>query len=44
MTTNYIPAPEIFLVAAIASLLIFALVPILSKLTGVNQGCEAEEK
>jgi MFS family permease len=34
MTTSYIPAPEIFLTAALASLLIFALVPVLSKLTG----------
>lgn len=33
MTTSYIPAPEIFLTAALASLLIFALVPVLSKLT-----------
>ena len=30
MTTAYIPAPEIFLVAAIASCLIFALIPLLT--------------
>lgn len=31
MTTEYIPAPEIFLAAAIAMLLIFAVLPLLSK-------------
>ena len=31
MTTSYIPAPEIFLAAAIASLLLFALIPVLRK-------------
>ncbi len=31
MTTSYIPAPEIFLAAAIAVLLIFAVIPILRK-------------
>jgi len=31
MTTQYIPAPEIFLVAAIVALLLFALIPILVK-------------
>jgi MFS family permease len=31
MTTSYIPAPEIFLAAAITSLLIFAVVPLLHK-------------
>ena len=31
MTTEYIPAPEIFLVAAIVALLIFAVLPFLSK-------------
>lgn len=31
MTTAYIPAPEIFLVGAIVSLLIIALIPLLSK-------------
>ena len=33
MTTEYIPAPEIFLVGALVTLLIFAVVPLLSKLT-----------
>ena len=31
MTTQYIPAPEIFLVAAIVTLLLFAVIPLLSK-------------
>ena len=31
MTTSYIPAPEIFLVAAIVTLLLFAIIPILQK-------------
>ena len=31
MTTHYIPAPEIFLVAGICALLLFAIVPILKK-------------
>ena len=33
MTTHFIPAPEIFLTASLVSLLIFALIPVLSKLT-----------
>ena len=33
MTTKYIPAPEIFLAAAIATLVIFALIPLLKKVT-----------
>ncbi|MBQ3015790.1 MAG: MFS transporter [Clostridia bacterium] len=33
MTTSYIPAPEIFLAGAIVSLIIFALVPLLARLT-----------
>lgn len=33
MTTEYIPAPEIFLVGALVSLLIFALIPVLQKFT-----------
>lgn len=33
MTTEYIPAPEIFLVGSIVTLLIFAIVPWLKKLT-----------
>ena len=32
MTTEYIPAPEIFLVGAVVTLLIFALIPLLSGL------------
>ena len=32
MTTSYIPAPEIFLAASIAMLVIFAIIPVLSKL------------
>ena len=32
MTTLFIPAPEIFLVAGIVSLLIFALIPLLLRL------------
>ncbi len=31
MTTSYIPAPEIFLAAALVSLLLFALIPLLKK-------------
>ncbi|MBO5101656.1 MAG: MFS transporter, partial [Clostridia bacterium] len=33
MTTEYIPAPEIFLAGAIATLLIFAVIPLLSRLS-----------
>ena len=33
MTTEYIPAPEIFLAAATVMLLIFAIIPILKKMT-----------
>ncbi len=33
MTTSYIPAPEIFLAGAAAALIIFAVIPILSKYT-----------
>ncbi len=33
MTTKYIPAPEIFLAGAIAALLIFAIIPLLKKVT-----------
>ena len=33
MTTEYIPAPEIFLVGSLVTLLMFAVIPILSKLT-----------
>jgi len=31
MTTQYIPAPEIFLAGALFSLLMFALIPVLRK-------------
>ena len=31
MTTSYIPAPEIFLVAAAVTLLLFAVIPLLKK-------------
>ena len=31
MTTKYIPAPEIFLVAAIVGLLIFLVIPVLAR-------------
>ena len=37
MTTAYIPAPEIFLVGALVSLLIFALIPVLRRFT-VREG------
>ncbi len=33
ITTSYIPAPEIFLAASLAMLLIFAIIPVLSKFT-----------
>ncbi len=33
MTTEYIPAPEIFLAGAVATLLIFAVIPLLSRLS-----------
>ncbi len=33
MTTSYVPAPEIFLVGAILALLLFAIIPVLSKNT-----------
>lgn len=33
MTTEYIPAPEIFLVSALVTLLLFAIIPLLSGLT-----------
>ena len=37
MTTEYIPAPEIFLVGAVASLLIFAVVPVIRKTEKVKK-------
>jgi hypothetical protein len=33
MTTSFIPAPEIFLAAAIAALLILALIPLLQRVS-----------
>ena len=36
MTTQYIPAPEIFLAGALFSLLMFALIPILVKISKKN--------
>lgn len=36
MTTQYIPAPEIFLAGALFSLLMFALIPVLVKSSGKN--------
>ena len=40
MTTQYIPAPEIFLAGALCSLLMFALIPVLAK---VSKGHRANE-
>jgi MFS family permease len=37
MTTEYIPAPEIFLVGAVATLLIFAIVPLLSRVSRAHR-------
>ena len=37
MTTQYIPAPEIFLAGALFSLLMFALIPVLVKLSKKNK-------
>jgi hypothetical protein len=31
MTTSYIPAPEIFLAAALMTLILFAVIPLLKK-------------
>jgi len=42
MTTQYIPAPEIFLVAAIVTLLVFAVLPLLQK--SVQKEKERKEK
>ena len=42
MTTEYIPAPEIFLVAAVLTLLIFAFIPLLSKFSTKEK--QKEEK
>ena len=36
MTTEYIPAPEIFLAGAIATLLVFAVIPVLKKVRNSN--------
>ena len=40
MTTEYIPAPEIFLAAAIAAVLMFVLIPILDKRAKKHGGAE----
>ena len=37
MTTSYIPAPEIFLAAALVTLLLFAVIPFLKKATKIQQ-------
>ena len=44
MTTEYIPAPEIFLVAALVSLIIFAVTPILIKTVKKVKGVKNEVK
>ncbi len=44
MTTAYIPAPEIFLAAAIAACLIFALLPILSRITRKMKSVDSGEE
>jgi MFS family permease len=36
MTTEYIPAPEIFLVGAIATLVLYAVIPFLTKYSKKN--------
>ena len=35
-TTEYIPAPEIFLAGAIAALVIFAIIPLLKKVSSIK--------
>lgn len=40
MTTSYIPAPEIFLAAALMMLLVFAVIPVLSKLSSKQKNAE----
>ena len=40
MTTQYIPAPEIFLAGALFSLLMFALIPVLRKVSKKNEKTE----
>ena len=42
MTTQYIPAPEIFLVAALATLLMMALIPVLQKMMKKEQNHASE--
>ena len=44
MTTSYIPAPEIFLVAAIVTCLIFALIPLLIFVTNKAKAALKEKK
>ncbi len=43
MTTEYIPAPEIYLVAALVVLLCFALIPLLSRVTSAKASDKVEE-
>ena len=43
MTTQYIPAPEIFLAGAIAALLLFVLIPVLVKCRGKKESENAVE-
>ena len=42
MTTQYIPAPEIFLVASLVTLLIFVVLPLLQKSVKENKEKEKE--
>ncbi len=42
MTTEYIPAPSIFLAASIATVILFALIPFLSKSIGKKKGEKAK--
>ena len=42
MTTEYIPAPEIFLAGAIVALLIFAVVPLLTKVLRAKDSSDSE--
>ena len=44
MTTQYVPAPEIFLAAAIVTAFVFAVVPLLQKAIKNSKGNKADEK
>ena len=37
MTTEYIPAPEIFLAGAVCTLLMFAFIPVLTKISNKKE-------